>query len=76
MTKIVRVKPECLHRHYTGLGALMALDKNGYLWISTDKPAQKIRGFGTMHTYRSLATGYEYQWFASEVEDFEEIEDD
>lgn len=67
MVKLVRVKPECVTTDDEST-ALQRLEEHGYLWFETDEEPRKYSN-GTMRNYRSLATGYGYEWYDHEVEE-------
>lgn len=68
MAKLVRVKPECLKAMDGDPEA--RLEADGYLWIlEDDEPIAHDYDNDPTRAYRSLATGAEYDWYDSEVEE-------
>ena len=69
MSKLVRVSEDKLFPDYADEGAAM-LEEHGYLWfLEEDGKYEAEKFYDDFHRYRSLATGEEYWWYDSEVEE-------
>jgi hypothetical protein len=69
MSKLVRVSGDKLVPRYADEGAAM-LEEHGYLWFLEEDTDDEGEGYYyDFHRYRSLATGEEYWWYDSEVEE-------